>query len=200
MEGDLNCAICPYLDPEIGMIENKAFTFVGSAYFELAPGVGESLSPAADCNRNVLEELIRAIGNGVHESTFFISLVSPIPRSAEAFRDPLQYALNRTPLCKFSRDAIACWPMASTQEEVSTSIIKADRLGRIHYSNEYKTEVLEAFQVSVRSKEQVDYITWFHFLNLLLPPTADSMNQQTLKRWSEEKLRKAATNSSVVSS
>ena len=38
--------------------------------------------------------------------------------------------------------------MASTQEEVSTSIIKADRLGRTHYSNEYKTEVLEAFQAS----------------------------------------------------
>lgn len=38
--------------------------------------------------------------------------------------------------------------MASTQEEVSTSIIKADSLGRTHYSNEYKTEVLEAFQAS----------------------------------------------------
>lgn len=38
--------------------------------------------------------------------------------------------------------------MASTQEEVSTSIIKTDRLGRTHYSNKYKTEVLEAFQAS----------------------------------------------------
>ena len=35
--------------------------------------------------------------------------------------------------------------MASTQEEVSISIIKADRLGRTHYSSEYRAEVLEAF-------------------------------------------------------
>lgn len=38
--------------------------------------------------------------------------------------------------------------MASTQEEVSTSIIKADRLGRTHYSIEYKSQVLEAFERS----------------------------------------------------
>ena len=34
------------------------------------------------------------------------------------------------------------------QAEVSTSIVKADRLGRTHYSSEYKTQVLEAFQES----------------------------------------------------
>ena len=34
------------------------------------------------------------------------------------------------------------------QEEVSTSIVKADRLGRTHYSSEYKAQVLEAFQKS----------------------------------------------------
>ncbi|MDB4566964.1 hypothetical protein N9Z78_03075 [Akkermansiaceae bacterium] len=38
--------------------------------------------------------------------------------------------------------------MASTQEEVSTSIIKADRLGRTHYSIDYKSQVLETFERS----------------------------------------------------
>lgn len=38
--------------------------------------------------------------------------------------------------------------MASTQEEVTTSIIKTDRLGRTHYSTGYKTQVLEAFETS----------------------------------------------------
>ena len=35
--------------------------------------------------------------------------------------------------------------MASMQEEAVTSIVKADRAGRTRYTDEYKTEVLEAF-------------------------------------------------------
>lgn len=38
--------------------------------------------------------------------------------------------------------------MTSTQEEVSTSIIKADRTGRSHYSQQYKDDVLNAFEQS----------------------------------------------------
>jgi hypothetical protein len=34
------------------------------------------------------------------------------------------------------------------QEEGITSIVKADRLGRTHYSAEYKAEVLRAFEAS----------------------------------------------------
>ena len=38
--------------------------------------------------------------------------------------------------------------MASMHDEVSTSIIKSDRIGRTHYSDQYKQEVLTAFEQS----------------------------------------------------
>ena len=38
--------------------------------------------------------------------------------------------------------------MASMHDEVSTSIIKSDRIGRAHYSEQYKQEVLAAFEQS----------------------------------------------------
>ena len=38
--------------------------------------------------------------------------------------------------------------MASMHDEVSTSIIKSDRIGRAHYSDQYKREVLTAFEQS----------------------------------------------------
>ena len=38
--------------------------------------------------------------------------------------------------------------MASMHDEVSTSIIKSDRIGRAHYSSQYKQEVLTAFEQS----------------------------------------------------
>lgn len=38
--------------------------------------------------------------------------------------------------------------MASMQEEVETSIIKSDRVGRNQYSQEYKSKVLAAFDQS----------------------------------------------------
>lgn len=38
--------------------------------------------------------------------------------------------------------------MASMHDEVSTSIIKSDRIGRNHYSDQYKQEILTAFEQS----------------------------------------------------
>ncbi len=38
--------------------------------------------------------------------------------------------------------------LGGVQDEVSTSIIKADRLGRAHYSADYKAQVLDAFETS----------------------------------------------------
>ncbi len=38
--------------------------------------------------------------------------------------------------------------MATMQEEASTSIIKADRIGRTRYTDQYKAEVVEAFAAS----------------------------------------------------
>ncbi len=38
--------------------------------------------------------------------------------------------------------------MATMQEEASTSIVKADRAGRTRYTDQYKAEVLEAFEAS----------------------------------------------------
>ena len=38
--------------------------------------------------------------------------------------------------------------MASTSEPSATSIIKSDRLGRTHYSSQYKAEVVAAFEQS----------------------------------------------------
>ena len=38
--------------------------------------------------------------------------------------------------------------MTSMQEESTTSIVKSDRLGRTHYSADYKDQVLDAFATS----------------------------------------------------
>lgn len=47
-----------------------------------------------------------------------------------------------------SIDAILCAAMASTKDELRTSIIKSDRSGRLRYTQEYRDEVLAAFEAS----------------------------------------------------
>lgn len=48
IEEDLDRPIRPYIDPEVVLIEDEAFAFVGSAYLELATCLGESLPSPAD--------------------------------------------------------------------------------------------------------------------------------------------------------
>ena len=41
-----------------------------------------------------------------------------------------------------------CTPMASTEDGLATTIIKSDRVGRPRYTQEYKDEVLAAYEAS----------------------------------------------------